>query len=99
MLAIYELLDVKRIALSLSRKYLEFNDSAFIVIEIAVIWSRKDRYDRWKLFSSRPFVHFEPFRLSFMSSDDRKHLIFLKKVFSHLRAKEIGTSSHVISFD
>ena len=77
-------------------KYLEFYDSSLIVIEIAVIWSRKDGDDCWELFGTRPFVHLESFCLGLMGSNDRNNFILFKEMLGQLAPKEIGTPSRVI---
>jgi len=63
MLSIIELLDIETIVF-------ELYDGTFIFINITIVRSTKYSDYWWKITTSFPSVHFVPFNLSFMSSDD-----------------------------
>lgn len=35
-------------------KYINFQACSFVIVEITVIWSRKDSYDTWENIFARP---------------------------------------------
>lgn len=77
-------------------EYFEFDDCAFVVIEIAIIGSWEDGDDSWKLFSTWPFVHFESFSLRLMGSDDGDDLVALEEPLRQFAPEKVRTSSHII---
>ena len=51
--------------------HLELDDGTFVIVNVAVIRSRKDCDANGKIYASIPPVHFIAFKLRLMSSDDR----------------------------
>lgn len=99
MRAVDELLDIETVILKSSHSYFKFDDCAFVVVKVTIIGGRKDG-DNWgELFGSRPFVHFESFSLSLMSSDDRQNAVLFEEGSCDINSKEVRAPSDVIRFD
>lgn len=68
-LGVVELLDVQGIALKdqPNKSYLKFNNSSFVVVDIAVVGGRENSDDYWEFRRAVPFVHFVAIKLSLVS--------------------------------
>ena len=77
-------------------RYLELYYCTFVIVKIAIVWSREYCDDCGEFLCSRPFVHFESFSLSLMCSDNRYNFVLFELSFSQFTSKEIRTSSYII---
>ena len=76
----------------------EFDNCSFVIIYIAVIWSREYCDDYWKTLARIPLMHFITFKLCLVSSDHRKKIVFLEKFVDCFLTKEIRATSNLVCF-
>jgi len=93
MLWIIVLLDVQSIVLfsksKLKKKkkiYVKFDHCTFVVINVTIVGSGKNRDDHWEVAWSIPFMHLVAFHLSFMGSDHREQVVSLKEFINRCEA-------------
>ena len=86
---VVELQDVQGVGLKL-------DNCTLVVVNITIVWSRKNCDHNWELARAVPFVHLVSVELCFMSTQNRQKLIFLKESICGVVAKEIRTSTNVI---
>lgn len=86
-LVLEELLDVESVVLSSvhflpasEKDYLEFYDCALVVVEVAVVGSRKDSYHCRELLLPAPVIHLETVGLSLVGPDHRQQTVLVEEI-------------------
>ena len=65
----------------MGRRYLELDDCAFVVVEVAVVGGRKDGDYGGELLLPAPVVHLEAVGLRLVGSDHRQQPVLAQKTF------------------
>lgn len=76
--------------------YLEFYDSSFVVVKIAVVGSRENGDHCWEFLGSWPLVHFESLSLGLVGPDDWYYFGLFEELFSEGSAEKVWASSDII---
>lgn len=71
-------------------------DCRFVIVNIKVVWGAEDGHHAGKTRCPRLPIHSVTCILSFMGSDDREKIVFLKKGACGWVGEEIGAASNVI---
>ena len=77
--------------------YLKFNDSSFIIVDIAVVWGWEYSDNHRELSWAVPLMHFISIKLGLVGPQDTQKLIFMQESVRGILAKEVWASTDVVS--